>query len=557
MILRRPSGSLRLLVFVGAASCLVSALAWSQPADVVFTGPIVTLSAARPTATALAVRDGRIVAIGDDHDVAPFVGTDTARRVLPGVAVPGLADAHVHPMGLGEQLEWLDLRGLDKREILSRVAAVAGRTPEGVWIRGEGWDQGFWRPPEFPTAAELDAVTTRHPVVLDRIDGHSIWVNSLALSAAGITGATPDPVGGKILRGDNGAPTGVLVDHAVGLLMKSVPAPTPADSERRLRAALARYVQWGLTSVHDAGADLDTIHLYEKFAFEHSLPLRAYVMARGTGRTAEETLARGPEIDLGGGRLTIRSFKVVLDGALGSRGAELFDPYADAPGERGLETMSDDDFRGLVRAAAAKGFQVNAHAIGDRAVRRALDVFESAGPDARRLRFRVEHASVVDPSDRTRFARLGVIASVQPVFVGEYSRWADDRVGPSRAGWVLATKSLLDAGASVALGTDYPASDSGDPLANLFCAVTRRGADGTPARGWHVDERVDTAVALAGMTSGAAFAAFQEKDLGALTVGRYADFTVLSRDPLTTAPADLGGLEVRMTVVGGEVELLR
>jgi predicted amidohydrolase YtcJ len=362
-----------------------------------------------------------------------------------------------------------------------------------------------------------------------------------------------DPPGGKVLRDAAGEPTGILVDHATAFVRRIVPAPTPEKAERRLRAALEAYARSGLTSVHDAGADRETLLLYRKLLAEDALPVRVYAMANGRGELVAETLARGPEIGLGEGRLTIRSFKVVLDGALGSRGAQLFEPYADAPSERGLETMGDEEFRGLIRAASAKGFQVNAHAIGDRAVRRALDAFEAAGADARRLRFRIEHASVIDPVDRPRFAKLGVIASLQPMFAGEYARWAEDRVGPSRSSWVLATRSLLDAGASLALGTDYPASDSGDPLLNFFCAVTRRAADGTPPSGFHPEERLPAETALRLLTAGPAFAAFQEEDLGALSPGRYADLTVLSEHPLTFPAEKLPELRVRMTIVGGQV----
>ncbi len=293
--------------------------------------------------------------------------------------------------------------------------------------------------------------------------------------------------------------------------------------------------------------------LYKKLLSQDALPVRIYAMANGEGEVKDEVLARGPEIGLGDGRLTIRSFKVVLDGALGSRGAQLFEPYADEPSERGLETMGDEEFRDLIRAATSKGFQVNAHAIGDRAVRRALDAFEAAGSDARRLRFRVEHASVVNPADRPRFGKLGVIASVQPIFAGEYSRWSEDRVGPSRAGWVLATRSLLDAGARLAFGTDYPASDSGDPVLNFFSAVTRRAADGSPPAGFHPEESVSAETALRLLTEGAAFAGFQEEDLGSLSPGRYADLTVFSRDPLATPADELRDLEVRMTIVSGRV----
>jgi predicted amidohydrolase YtcJ len=542
-----------LLLGLASASAGSEGQAPRETADVVFVGPIVTLDSSRPRATALAVKGGRILAVGEVSSLEPFVGPRTEKIDLPGVAVPGLADAHAHASGFGEQLATMDLRGLEKAEIVARVKELAGRTPAGEWILGGGWDEGHFRPAEFPTAVDLDAATIRHPVVLDRIDGHSIWVNSKALEDASVSRATEDPPGGKVLRDSAGDPTGILVDHATAFVRRIVPPPTAEQAERRLRAALEEYARSGLTSIHDAGADRETLLLYKKLLAEDALPVRIYAMANGRGELVAETLARGPEVGLGEGRLTIRSFKVVLDGALGSRGAQLFEPYADAPSERGLETMGDDEFHALIGAATAKGFQVNAHAIGDRAVRRALDAFEAAGPDARRLRFRIEHASVIDPVDRPRFAKLGVIASLQPMFAGEYARWSEDRVGPSRASWVLATRSLLDAGASLALGTDYPASDSGDPLLNFFCAVTRRAADGTTPSGFHPEERLPAEIVLRLLTAGPAFAAFQEEDLGALSPGRYADLTVLSEDPLTTPEPRLSELKVKMTVVGGRV----
>jgi hypothetical protein len=311
-------------------------------------------------------------------------------------------------------------------------------------------------------------------------------------------------------------------------------------------------VQMGLTSIHEAGVDLEGIALYKELLAQGRLPLRAYVMALGTGRTAAEMLGHAPAPPLGDDRLSIRSFKVFLDGALGSRGAELLAPYSDAPSEHGLELMSDADFQTLVKSAAARGYQVNAHAIGDKAVRRALDGFEKAGgSDLAAKRFRIEHASVVDPSDLGRFARLHVIASTQPIFVGEYSRWAQDRLGPVRAAYVLPVADLLKSGAVVASGTDFPASDSPSPILSLYSMVTRTGADGTPAGGWHPEQRVDVMTALRAMTWVPAFAAFEEQNLGLLALGRLADLTVLSADPRTTAPEKLKDLSVTMTVVGG------
>ena len=523
------------------------------PAETIFSGRFVTLDVDHPNADAIAVRAGRIVAVGSRAETERFRGPSTTLVAVTGVAVPGLADAHAHPQSYGELLESIDLHGLTKGEILARVAARVRRGAAGEWIRGTGWDQGHWQPPEFPTAADLDRVAPNHPVLLDRIDEHAIWVNSAALRAAGVSAATPDPPGGRIHRDGSGRPTGILLDRAASLVSRAVPAATPAQSERRLRAAVAQYAAWGLTSVHDAQASRTTIALYRKLLAEGQLPVRIYVMAYGQGDLLAETLARGPEIGLGDGRLTIRSFKIVLDGALGSRGAQLAESYADAPDEHGLETTTDEAFRTLIRSATARGFQVSAHAIGDRAVRRALDGFEASGPDVRERRFRIEHASVIDPRDRPRFASLGVIASMQPMFVGEYSRWADARVGAARASWVLPIKSMLEAGAIVPFGTDYPAADSGDPVLNLFAAVTRRGWDGRPAAGWHTSERVDVMTALRSLTLAPAFAAFEEKDLGALTVGRYADFTALSDDPRTIDADALRALKVRMTVVGGHI----
>jgi hypothetical protein len=551
--MRKPYLLLAGLVGVAGVVDAAEGQSTRDTADTVFVGEMLTLDATLPRVGALAVKNGRILAVGEPSSLERYVGPGTKRVEFEGVAVPGLADAHGHVSGFGEQLATLDLRGLDKEQILARVREAAGRTPEGEWILGGGWDEGHFRPPVFPAAAELDSATTGHRVVLDRIDGHSIWVNSRVLAEASLSRETSDPPGGKLMRDPEGEPTGILVDHATAFVRDIVPPPTSAEAERRLRAALGEYARSGLTSVHDAGSDRETLLLYKKLLAEDALPVRIYAMANGGGDLVDEILARGTEIGLGEGRLTIRSFKVVLDGALGSRGAQLSQPYADAPSEVGLETLADAEFRELIRKAAAKGFQVNAHAIGDRAVRRALDAFESAGEDARRLRFRVEHASVIDPLDRPRFGKLGIIASVQPMFAGEYARWSLDRVGPSRASWVLATRSLLDAGATLALGTDYPASDSGDPILNFFCTVTRRAADGTAPGGFHPEESLPAEAALRLLTAGPAYAAFQEADLGSLTPGKYADFTVLSDDPLATSPEDLHHLTVRMTVVAGRV----
>ncbi len=542
---------LRVLFFaivVAAAALPVQA---QSKADTIFIGNFLTLDAAHPHAEAMAVAAGRIIAIGSESQVEALAGSSTRQIKVNGVGLPGFADAHIHVEGVGEQLEQLNLRGLSKSEILAQVAEAARNAPAGSWITGGGWDQGFWKPAVFPTAKELDSASGDHAVALSRIDGHSTWINSKVLTLAKITRKTPDPDGGRIIRNAAGEPSGVLVDKAQALMRAVIPKPTHADQERRIRLALQQFSKWGLTSVHDAGVGLETISIYKDLLKRGELPVRAYVMAAGE-QARSYYLAHALEIDLGNNMLAVRSFKLFLDGALGSRGAELSDPYADAPQEHGLELMSDAELEQIVRAAHEKGFQVNTHAIGDRAVHRALDAFQNGGITANE-RFRIEHASMVTNDDLPRFVSMGIIASIQPVFVGEYSRWSEDRVGPARVHWVLRTRDLLNAGVSLAAGTDYPASDSGRAIDTLYCAVTRKGADETPAQGWYGDQRVDVDQALRMMTVGPAFASFQEKNLGSLTVGRYADFTVLSANPYEVPASDLNKLTIRMTVVAGRV----
>ncbi len=519
--------------------------------DEIFIGQFLTLDPENPNAEAIAVSAGRIVAIGSKSEVEALAAKATRRIQISGVALPGFADAHTHPELFGEQLDRLNLRGLTKAQTLARVAEAARFTPPGGWILGGGWDQGFWQPATFPTAKELDAVSGDHPVSLDRIDWHSIWVNSKVLVLAKISDATPDPEGGRIWRNAAGKPTGILVDNATSLVDGITPKPTHADRERHVRLALQQYTRWGLTSVHDAGADLEMIDIYKDLLKRGELPVRLYVMALGDAAVAHY-LASGPEPDLGSGMLAVRSIKLVLDGALGSRGAEMTEPYSDAPGVHGLQTVNDADLAQIVGAARQQGLQVNTHAIGDRAVARALNAFEKGGV-TREERFRIEHASVVTNDDLARFKRLGIVASMQPVFVGEYSRWAKDRVGQSRVHWVLRTRDFLDAGVPLAFGTDYPASDAGTPIATLHCSVTRQGADGKPEAGWYSEQRLNVDQTLRMMTAGPAFAAFQERDLGSLTVGRYADFTVVSANPYSVPPYDLRTLTIRMTVVAGRV----
>lgn len=542
-----------LLLALALAGARASALAQFRGAATIYTGTFITLDSNNSRARAIGVQDGAITAVGTIAHVDSVLGARHSPHIaLPGFILPGFADAHAHPLFLGQQLETMDLHGVSKAQVLRRVAAAARKAPAGTWIRGSGWDQAFWKPANFPTAAELDRVSAGHPVMLDRIDGHAIWVNNRALALARIEAGRADPSGGRIMRDAAGAPTGIFLDSAMSLVTRAIPSETPATIERQLRAALAQYAAWGLTSVHDAWAELPVLRMWKSLAERGELSTRMYVMAGAQDSTLTQTLAAGTRVGDINDLLTIRSVKVVLDGALGSRGAQLHDAYADEPGKVGLSLVSDAELDSIIKLCIARGFQVNVHAIGDEANRRLLDAFARAEPHTRELRFRDEHASLVPDDLLPRFKELGVIASIQPVFVGEYSRFAEARVGSARVHWVERTRDFVASGARIASGTDYPASDTGDPIATLFSMVTRSGADGTPAAGWLPDQRVSVDVALRSMTAGPAYAAFQENELGAITVGRAADFTVLSGDPYATAPRDLRRLRVIRTIVGGK-----
>ena len=413
------------------------AAAAEKPADLLLTGgAVITLDPARPRATAVAVRDGRIVAVGSDADVRAVRGPRTrVVELAGGGVVPGLADAHVHVEGIGQAAESLDLVGARSlQEALDRVAAGARALPPGEWLIGRGWDQNDWPEKRFPTAAELDRAASDRPVLLERVDGHASWANTRALALAGISAATPDPPGGRILRDPSGAPAGVLVDAAQGLVESKVPAPSRAVRKRRLAKGLAAAAAVGLTSVHDAGVDLDTIPLYKELLSEDALPVRVHVMLRGPGEFLEKGASLLPEHGLGDGRLNIQAIKVVADGALGSRGAWLLEPYSDEPGVRGLNTVDPAAYERLLGEAVKRGFQVATHAIGDAANRFVLDAYERAfaGRDGATLRFRVEHAQVLAPSDVPRFQRLGVLPSMQPTHCTSDMYWAADRLGPQR-----------------------------------------------------------------------------------------------------------------------------
>lgn len=524
--------------------------------DTIFVGQFVTQDDAGQVAEAIAVNDGVIVGVGSRAEVEATTGSNTTTIEIPGVAVPGWIDGHVHIAGLGKLLTNLNVQAMKKDQIVFAVAEAADAAPDGEWIIGRGWDEGFFDVSEYPTAADLDAVSPRNPVLLNRIGGHSAWVNSMALELAGIDQDTRDPAGGRVVRDASGDATGMLLEQAEILVVAVMPdMNTPEYLERYIRVALDQYRRWGLTGVHDAGATLPEIEILKKLLAAGELPVRVYSMAMGDA-AVEHYLDVGPEIGLGDDRLTIRSFKIYVDGALGARGAEMSEPYSDAPETSGLQQLNDEELDEIISAARASGIQVNGHVIGDLGVERLLDAIERNKVPAEE-RFRIEHASIISPANLPRFAELGVIASMQPVFIGEYQRWGVDRVGAERAPWIMPIRALLDSGARFAASTDFPASDSGDPRTTLNALVNRTGFDGAPEGGWFPEQSVDVSTALSTMSAGNAYAAFEEDRLGALTVGRYADFTVLADAPGEIDSADLLQIDVNMTVVGGVITYQR
>jgi predicted amidohydrolase YtcJ len=528
---------------------LLSVLARAETADLVVNNArIYTVDPARPRASAIAVKGDRILAIGD---VSVYVGPKTRRIDARGATViPGLIDSHGHMRGLGESLEILDLRATRSvADVLKLVDKATRSRKPSEWIRGRSWDQTQWPGAQFPTAEQLSRVSPNHPVYLTRVDGHAGWVNNKALEIAGITAATPDPPGGRIIRTSAGQPTGVLIDRAQGLVTRKIPPASHEQVLERIAHAARECAHLGLTTVHDAGVSREDLAAYRELIAQGKLPVRVYAMIGGEGSLWEEYLKRGPEI---GDRLTVRSIKLMADGALGSRGAALKEPYSDEPGNRGLLILQEKDIERVARAAAAKGFQVNTHAIGDRANHVVLEAYGAALSGAKDRRFRIEHAQVVAPEDFPLFAKFGVIASMQATHATSDMRWAEARLGPKRILGAYAWRRFLSLGVPVPNGSDFPVEDP-NPLWGFYAAITRQDHQGRPEGGWMPDKRMRRQEALKSWTLDGAYAAFEEKSKGSLTPGKLADFVMLSED-ITTIPAnEILNTRVVMTVLGGEV----
>jgi len=502
----------------------------------------------------LAVRGGRIVYLGDDAGAEKLRGPQTRMIDLAGRAVtPGLIDAHSHFRGLGEALQEVDLTGAATfDEVVKRVRDAAGRAPAGAWIRGRGWDQNRWPDKRFPTHEALSAAVPDHPVWLTRVDGHASLVNARAMEILKLDAATRDPSGGRFLRDAAGRPTGVMVDNAKGEMERRLPEPTVEDRKRALRLAARHCVELGLTAVTDMGIGDADYRAYDELRRAGELPLRAAVFLGDDQALLSRWFQRGPEIDPQA-RLTVRGVKLYSDGALGSRGAALIEPYSDDPNNLGLLVSTGAHLEDVARRALSAGFQVAVHAIGDRGGLVALDALEKAlGGPRPEARFRLEHSQVLRVQDIHRMARLGIIASMQPTHATSDMPWAGDRLGQARLAGAYAWRKVLDAGGRLALGSDFPV-ESADPRLGLYAAVTRQDLQGNPPGGWLPGERLTREEALRGFTLDAAWSLFLDQEVGSLAVGKRADLVVFGRDPMTVPELEIPQAAVDYTVVEGRV----
>jgi predicted amidohydrolase YtcJ len=530
------------IVFLAA-----TAFAQAQIADLVVRNAVVyTMDAKRPRASAIAVKDGKILAV---DGVDRFIGPSTKHIDAKGAAIiPGLTDSHVHMRSLGDMLETMDLRFADIAEVQRNVREQAAKQPAGSWIHGRNWDQTNWGG-KFPLSKDLDAAATDHPVYLTRVDGHAGWANRKAMELAGITKETKDPPGGQIIRDEAGNPTGVLVDRAMGLVTRKIPPLNDNQVELRLRRAAQECARLGLTTVHDAGAGRQELEAYRRLIAKNQLPVRIYMMIGGAGELWEDFLKRGPEI---GDRLTVRAIKLMTDGAMGSRGAAFYQPYSDDKKNSGLLILQREYIRDVARDAAAKGFQVCTHAIGDLANRTVLDAYSEVLGEKNDKRFRIEHAQVVSLPDFALFAKYNVIASIQSTHATSDMRWAEARLGPDRLMGAYNAKRFLNAGVRIANGSDFPVEDP-NPFAGLYAGITRQDAKGTPPGGFLPQERLTREEALKSWTLDPAYAAFEEDKKGSITPGKLADFLILTADVMKVPEREILSALPRVTVLGGEV----
>jgi predicted amidohydrolase YtcJ len=543
-----------------AVCCAALGTLKAEPAETVFiNGNIHTGNERAPHAEAIAVKAGRIVFVGSNADAKIFQKAGSRVVDLAGkTVVPGLTDSHCHIFGIGEREMNLNLEGANMLEdFLARVKERAAKTERGKWITGRGWIETFWQPPQFPNRSDLDKIAPNNPVFLTRADGHAAIANSAALNMAKIDKNTPNPFGGEILKDkQSGEPTGMLLDHAQELAAKNIPKPTEAEREQAFLLGVKREIELGWCQIQNAGSDIASI----RHAFDaDKVKLRVYNAAYGPGPASESLLREGIMLNRYEHRFTQRTIKVVFDGALGSRGAALLEPYADAPETSGYLTQKESDLQPMFEQALERGVQVETHAIGDRTNRIILDLYEralkSVPPEQRKIReprWRVEHAQILNAQDIPRFAKLGVVPSMQPSHAISDLFFAPSRLGKERLAGAYAWQSLVKSGAIIAGGSDAPV-ERGEPMIEFYAAVARRSVKGFSDDGWHPEQALSREQALKMFTAWPAYAAFEERDKGSIEAGKLADLTVLSKDIMKIPDPEILTTTCAMTVISGEI----
>ena len=536
---------------------LMCLAACGRKADLVITGGVVWtgLSSGEPQPGAVAVRGGRILAVGDTAAVRRYVGGET--QVLSargGLIMPGFSDGHTHFINGGFQLASVDLRdAATPQEFIRRLKAYAQKLKPGEWITGGDWDHTLWKGAPLPRREWIDSVTPNNPVFVDRLDGHEALANSAAIRAAGVTKDTPAPLGGEILRDPRtGEPIGIFKDQALGLIGKAVPEPGPEQRDSALARALAYAASLGVTATSHVSASWADRASYRRLEKAGRMTLRvALYLDLSDWRAVADTIRRsGPGDDW----VKIGGLKGYVDGSAGSRTAYFFEPYADSAGYAGLMQHAEPDLRSWVGNGDSAGLQVTVHAIGDRANAIILDIYDSVAKahGARDRRFRVEHAQHLRPQDIPRFGRLGVIASMQPYHAIDDGRWVEGRIGPVRIKTTYAFRTLLDTGAKLGFGSDWTVAPL-DPILGVYAAVTRRTLDGKHPNGWVPEQKITVGEALRAYTEGNAYATFNEGKWGTLAPGYYADLVVVDRNLFTVPPDSLDRARVSYTIVGGKV----
>jgi hypothetical protein len=565
MMIRRNLSAVAVALF---AACSPAASSPADPADLLLVnGTIVTVDSQRPQVQAIAIKGDRIMAVGTTAEMDRLRGPATRRIDLAGqLAIPGFIEGHGHFLGLGRALRHLNLSGVDNWDnVLAMVSASTRDIAQGAWISGRGWHQEKWdKPPVpavegMPTHASLDSVSPNNPVLLEHASGHATFANGEALRLAGITRHTKNPPGGEILHGPDGEPTGVLRERAAELVEAKMvaweasrgAAAEEAEARRMIELAGKDVLSKGITSFHDAGEPFVTIDLLKAMAAAQQLPVRLYVMVGGERPEAyRKRLATYRLIGAGGNFLTVRAIKLYADGALGSHGAWMLKPYSDLPSTVGLPVTAPKVIEENARIALADSFQVATHAIGDRANREVLDIYQKVLAGRTDQRWRIEHAQHLDRADIPRFHALGVIAAMQAVHATSDGPWVPKRIGDARAAaGAYVWHDLLASGAVVGNGTDVPVEDA-DPLASFYASVSRKLPDGSV---FYPAQRMTRDEALRAYTLSNAYAAFEEQLKGSLAPGKLADITVLSRNIMTIPEDSIPGTKVRYTILGGKI----